>query len=149
MEGSVMEQRLSFVTLGVASIERARAFYEALGFKASAASQDGVAFFDVGGIVLSLFGREALAEDAGVRTTESGFSGISLAHNVNSESEVDQVLAEAVGAGATLLKPGQKTFWGGYSGYFADPDGHLWEVAYNPFMPLDRSGRVSLPEPAE
>lgn len=143
-----MQPRVSFVTLGVDDVGRSRQFYEALGFKASPASQDAVAFFDAGGIVLSLFGRAALAEDVGVRVGEPGFSGISLAHNVNSESEVDQVLGEAVAAGAKLLKPGQKAFWGGYSGYFADPDGHLWEVAYNPFMPLDANGRVTLPAPA-
>ena len=127
-----MQPRVSFVTLGVDDVGRSRRFYEALGFKASPASQDAVAFFDAGGIVLSLFGRAALAEDVGVRVGEPGFSGISLAHNVNSESEVDQVLGEAVAAGAKLLKPGQKAFWGGYSGYFADPDGHLWEVLWNP-----------------
>ena len=83
-----------------------------------------------------------------MRSSRSGFTGVALAHNVNSEAEVDQVLGEAVAAGGTLLKPGQKAFWGGYSGYFADPDGHMWEVAYNPFMPLDPSGRVTLPAPA-
>jgi uncharacterized protein len=149
LEGPLnLEPRVSFVTLGVDDVGRSRRFYQALGFKASSASQDAVAFFDAGGIVLSLFGRDALAEDVGVRPSQPGFSGISLAHNVNSESEVDQVLGEAVAAGAKLLKPGQKAFWGGYSGYFADPDGHLWEVAYNPFMPLDANGRVTLPAPA-
>lgn len=143
-----MESRLSFVTLGVADVAKSRKFYEALGFRASAASQADVAFFDLGGIVLSLFGREALAGDVGVPASKPGFSGVSLAHNVNSEAEVDQVLNEAVSAGGKLLKPGQKAFWGGYSGYFADLDGHLWEVAYNPFMPLDAKGRVSLPAPA-
>jgi uncharacterized glyoxalase superfamily protein PhnB len=97
--------------------------------------------------VLSLFGREALAEDAGVELRPAGFASVVLAHNVNSEADVEHVLREAVAAGATLLKPGQKAFWGGYSGYFADPDGHLWEVAYNPFMPLDAEGRVQLPAP--
>jgi uncharacterized protein len=143
-----LEPRVSFLTLGVDDVGRSRRFYQALGFKASSASQDAVAFFDAGGIVLSLFGRDGLAEDVGVRPSQPGFSGISLAHNVNSKSEVDQVLGEAIAAGAKLLKPGQKAFWGGYSGYFADPDGHLWEVAYNPFMPLDASGRVTLPAPA-
>ncbi len=143
-----MQPRVSFVTLGVDDVGRSRRFYEALGFKASPASQDAVTFFDAGGVVLSLFGRAALADDVGVHASEPGFSGISLAHNVNSESEVDEVLREAVAAGAKLLKPGQKVFWGGYSGYFADPDGHLWEVAYNPFMPLDVNGRVMLPASA-
>ncbi|WP_045835853.1 VOC family protein [Hyphomicrobium sp. 99] len=143
-----MEPRLSFVTLGVSDVGRSRKFYEALGFRASAASQAGVAFFDLGGIVLSVFGREALANDAGVPVSKPGFSGVSLAHNVNSEAEVDRILNEAQSAGGKLLKLGQKAFWGGYSGYFADPDGHLWEIAHNPFMPLDAKGRVTLPEPA-
>jgi len=142
-----LEPRLSFVTLGVQDVSRSRKFYEALGFRASAASQPNVTFFDAGGVVLALFGREALAEDASVATDGSGFSGVALAHNVNSEGEVDQALREAVAAGATLLKPGQKTFWGGYSGYFADPDSHLWEIAHNPFMPLDGHRRVTLPGP--
>lgn len=143
-----MEPRVSFVTLGVGDIGRSRQFYEALGFSASSASQPDVAFFDAGGVVLALFGRDALADDASVPRGKPEFSGIALAHNVNSETEVDDCLAEAVAAGARLLKPGQKAFWGGYSGYFADPDGHLWEVAYNPFLPLDRDGRVMLPAPS-
>lgn len=141
-----MQPRLSLVTLGVADVPAARAFYERLGFKASAASQEGVAFFDAGGVVLGLFGRTALADDANVEDSAPGFSGIALAHNVASEAEVDAVLAQAVAAGGRLLKAGQKVFWGGYSGYFADPDGHLWEVAFNPFFPLDGDGRLTLPE---
>ena len=143
-----MQPRLTLVTLGVADMVRARRFYEALGFNASAASQDSVTFFNAGGVVLGLFGRAALAEDAHVTDSPPGFSGMSLAHIVASESEVDAVLAEAVAAGAKLLKPGQKVFWGGYSGYFSDPDGDLWEVAYNPFMPFDADGRMQLPPPA-
>ena len=100
-------------------------------------------------MVLGLYGREALAEDAGVPAAGSGFAGFTLAHNVATEVDVDRVLAAAVAAGATLVKPGQKVFWGGYSGYFADPDGHLWEVAHNPFFPLDAEGRVQLPPPAD
>lgn len=143
----LMEPRLSFITLGVADVSASRKFYEALGFRASSASQADVAFFDAGGVVLAVFGREALAEDAGVAADKPGFSGVALAHNVQSQTDVDRVLDEAVAAGAKLLKPGQKAFWGGYSGYFADSDGHIWEVAYNPFMPLDASGRVTLPAP--
>jgi predicted lactoylglutathione lyase len=143
-----LEPRVTFITLGVRDIGRSRKFYEALGFKASSASQPSVTFFDAGGVVLALFGRDALAEDASVPADGSGFSGFALAHNVNSESDVDRRLHEAVAAGAKLLKPGQKVFWGGYSGYFSDPDGHLWEVAYNPFMPLDGDGRPTLPERA-
>ena len=119
-----------------------------LGFKASAASQDSVTFFDGGGVVLGLFARSALAEDAHVENSVPGFSGVALAHNCENEAEVDAVLAEATAAGARLLKPAQKVFWGGYSGYFADPDGHVWEVAFNPFFPLDADGRLQLPPPA-
>lgn len=142
-----MEPRLSLVTLGVADVAKARAFYERLGFRASNASEDNVAFFDAGGVVLALYGREALAEDACVSGggARGGFSGVTLAHNVASEKDVDAVLAAAVAVGARLVRPAQAVFWGGYSGYFADPDGHLWEVAYNPFFPLDASGRVVLP----
>jgi catechol 2,3-dioxygenase-like lactoylglutathione lyase family enzyme len=142
-----VQPRLSFVTLGVADIARARAFYDKLGFRASSASNPDVVFYDVGGVVLALFGRAALAEDAKVSESAPGFSGVALAHNVRSEAEVDAVLAEAVAAGAKLIKPGEKAFWGGYTGYFADPDGHLWEVAFNPFFPLDDTGRVQLPPP--
>ena len=142
-----MQPRISLVTLGVADVARSRAFYEALGFRASAASNASVTFFDAGGVVLALFGRSALAHDAQVADSSPGFSGVSLAHNVGSDAEVDRVLAEAVSCGAKLVKPGQKVFWGGYSGYFADPDGHLWEVAHNPFFPLDADGRVRLPPP--
>ena len=140
-----MQPRLSIVTLGVADVARARKFYEALGFKASAASQESIVFLSAGGVVLSLYGRAALAEDAHVDNSETGFSGITLAHNVATEAEVAAVLGEAVAAGARLLKSAQKVFWGGTSGYFADPDGHLWEIAHNPFFPLDQDGRVTLP----
>lgn len=143
-----MEPRLSFVTLGVADVARARAFYEALGFKASRASQESVAFFDAGGIILALFGRGALAEDAGVGDGPAAFSGIALAHNVREEPQVAEVLALARSAGGTITKPAQRAFWGGMSGYFKDPDGHLWEVAHNPGFPLDEKGRVTIPDPA-
>jgi catechol 2,3-dioxygenase-like lactoylglutathione lyase family enzyme len=139
-----MEPRLSLITLGVADIARARRFYEALGFTAGRASQESVTFFPAGGVVLALFGRSALAEDAAVADSTPGFSGIALAHNARSEADVDKALAEAVGAGAKLIKPAGKTFWGGYAGYFADPDGHLWEVAHNPYFTLDAEGRVVL-----
>jgi uncharacterized protein len=142
-----MQPRLTLVTLGVSDMARARAFYEALGFKASRDSNDNVTFFDAGGVVLGLFGRKALAEDAHVADSAPGFSGVSLAHIVTNEADVDRVLSEAVAAGAKLLKSGQKVFWGGYSGYFADPDGHVWEVAHNPFWRLDEAGRIMLPPP--
>lgn len=140
-----MEPRLSIVTLGVADIAVARAFYERLGFRAGQDSTADVVFLRAGGVVVSLFGRAALAADAGVPDhAPQGFSGITLAHNVRSEAEVDAVLAEAVSAGGRLVKPAQRAFWGGWTGYFADPDGHLWEVAHNPFFPLDASGHVQL-----
>jgi uncharacterized protein len=140
-----MEPRLTLVTLGVADVAASRMFYEKLGFKATPDSNPHVTFFYAGGIALALFGRAALAEDAHVKNSVVGFSGISLAHNVRNEAEVDAVLTQAVAAGARLLKPGQKVFWGGYSGYFSDPDGHLWEVAHNPFWPFDDKGCVVLP----
>lgn len=139
-----MEPRLSLVTLGVNDVAKSRAFYEALGFKAGSASQESVTFLDAGGVVLGLYGRAALAEDATVADSERGFSGVALAHNARSEADVDAVLAEAVAAGGTLIKPAEKVFWGGYSGYFADPDGHLWEVAYNPYFKFGADGRIEL-----
>jgi len=140
-----MEPRLSFVTLGVADIARARAFYETLGFKPSSASTDDVAFYDAGGVVLALWSRAELAKDAGVSGRGSGFSGVAIAHNVRTVEEVAGVLAEAEAAGGRIVRASENVFWGGQTGYFADPDGHLWEVAYNPFMPLDAAGRVTLP----
>ena len=139
-----MEPRLSLITLGVADVPRARKFYEALGFKAGSGSQDSVAFLDAGGVVLALYGRASLAEDAAVEDSAPGFSGVALAHNARSEADVDKALADAVAAGAKLIKPAGKTFWGGYSGYFADCDGHLWEVAHNPYFTFDADGRVIL-----
>lgn len=144
-----MAPRITVVTLGVAELARARAFYvDGLGFRASSASNEHITFLDGGGVVLSLYGRAALAEDACVplpREGDAGFSGIALAWNVASEADVDATLARAVGAGARLLKPAHKAFWGGYSGYFADPDGHPWEVAFNPHWKLDADGAVVLP----
>ena len=141
-----MQPRLTLVTLGVRDIALSRAFYERLGFTASPAGNDTVAFFQAGGVVLGLFGHDALAEDAHLEPEKPNtFRGMSLAHNVNSPAEADAVIAHAVACGANLVKPAQKVFWGGYSGYFADPDGHLWEVAHNLFMPLDAQGRMTLP----
>jgi catechol 2,3-dioxygenase-like lactoylglutathione lyase family enzyme len=139
-----MEPRLSLVTLGVSDVRRSRVFYEALGFKAGRASEESVTFFPAGGVVLALFGRSALAEDATVADSKPGFSGVALAHNARSERDVDKALKEAVAAGAKLIKPAGKTFWGGYAGYFADPDGHLWEVAHNPYFGFDAEGRIVL-----
>ncbi|AWI74740.1 glyoxalase [Parazoarcus communis] len=129
-----MQPRISMITLGVRDIAASVEFYEkGLGFP-RLESPPSVAFFKLNGTWLGLYGREALAEDAQVPADGSGFSGFALAHNVSSEKEVDGVIARAVKAGATLTKKPQKVFWGGYSGYFKDPDGHLWEVAHNPFM---------------
>lgn len=141
-----MKPRINLVTLGVADLAAARLFYQRLGFVASPAGNDDVAFFDANGIVLGLFGHEALANDANLPAQPPpAFRGVSLAWNAASEAEVDAIIAHAVACGASLVKPPHKVFWGGYSGYFADPDGHLWEVAFNPFFPLDGEGRIALP----
>jgi catechol 2,3-dioxygenase-like lactoylglutathione lyase family enzyme len=141
-----MRPKLSLVTLGVRDFERSLRFYrDGLGWQPSSASQDDVAFFPLGGIVLGLYPREKLAEDAQVSAGGSGFSGIALAHNTNSQEEVDQELQTVEILGATIVKKAEKVFWGGYSGYFADPDGHLWEVAWNPFFGFDESDNLVLP----
>ena len=141
-----IEPRLSLVTLGVADLPRARAFYEqGLGWPASPASQGDVVFFALGGVALALFPRAALAADAQVSARGEGFAGVTLAHNVRERDEVEIVLAQAVGAGGRLVKRAQEAEWGGVSGYFADPDGHLWEVCWNPFLPLDERGALVLP----
>lgn len=141
-----MEPRVSLITLGVADLARARAFYEKLGFRASAASQGDVVFFQAGALALSLYPRESLAEDAQVAAEGSGFAGLTLAHNVRAKEDVAAVLAEAERAGGRILKPAQDVFWGGHSGYFTDPDGHLWEVAWNPFFELAADGALKLPD---
>jgi hypothetical protein len=137
-----VEQRLSLVTLGVADLGRANAFYEALGWSGQSPSDD-VVFFQAGGMIVALWGRGQLAEDS-VVADEGGWGGITLAHNVRSPEEVDAVLAEAERAGGTVARPGAATFWGGYSGVFHDPDGHAWEVAHNPFWTLHPDGSISL-----
>lgn len=127
-----MNPRISMITLGVRDLAASIQFYEqGLGLPRMESPPE-VAFFTLNGTWLGLYGREALAEDAGVPAEGSGFSGIAMAHNVESEAAVDDVMQQAVAAGARLVKPAQKVFWGGYSGYFADPDGYLWEVAHNP-----------------
>lgn len=138
--------RINLLTLGVADVERAAQFYERLGWQRSGASQPAIAFFALDGLVLALFGRGELAEDAGVELADAGFSACSLAHNFGSEAEVDAAFQLALDSGARAVQPPRKVFWGGYSGYFADPDGHLWEVAFNPLMPLDARGRMVLPD---
>jgi catechol 2,3-dioxygenase-like lactoylglutathione lyase family enzyme len=138
-----MDQRLSVVTLGVDDLNRARAFYEALGWKTGAAPDDDVVFFQAGGLIVALWSRESLAEDSAVEDA-GGWGGITLAHNVGSPADVDAVIAEAEAAGATIGRPGAATFWGGYSGVFIDPDGHPWEVAHNPHWMLREDGSVQL-----
>ena len=144
-----MAARISMVTLGVDDLSRSRTFYEALGWRPAPQSQESVVFLQGRNIVLGLYGRQALAEDAGVENTPPGFSGIALAINVSSQSEADRLFGTALSSGASALKQPQKAFWGGYSGYFADPDGHVWEVAHNPFFPMDGDGNLKLvDEPA-
>ena len=138
-----VEQRLSLVTLGVRDLERARRFYEALGWTTGAAPADDVVFFQAGGTILALWDRANLAEDTAV-SDSGGWGGVTLAHNVRSPAEVDAVLAEARAAGATVARPGAETFWGGDSGVFVDPDGHAWEVAHNPHWTLSEDGSISL-----
>lgn len=141
-----MRQKLSLVTLGVKDFQRSVDFYKnGLGWKTSSASGDDVAFFPMGGIVLALYPREKLAEDATVDANGSGFSGITLAYNTKSQAEVDEVLQTVERIGGKIVKPAEKVFWGGYSGYFADPDGHLWEVAWNPFWAFDDQDNLVLP----
>ena len=137
-----MEQRLSLITLGVADLGRARAFYEALGWVRGNDS-DEVVFFRAGGTIVGLWSRAALAEDSGVEDG-GGWGGVTLAHNVRSPAEVDAVIAEARAAGATIAREPAATFWGGYSGVFVDPDGHPWEVAHNPGWTLAEDGAVLL-----
>jgi predicted lactoylglutathione lyase len=138
-----MEQRVSLVTLGVRDLARARRFYEALGWKTGAAPSDDIAFFQAGGMIVALWGRDQLKEDTGVEDN-GGWGGVTLAYNTRSPADVDAVLAEAEAAGATINRPGAETFWGGYSGLFIDPEGHAWEVAHNPHWTLADDGSVSL-----
>ena len=139
-----MDQRVSLITLGVDDLARSRVFYETLGWKASAQSNDDVVFFQAGRSVFGLYGRAALAKDAQVDDTPAGFRGVALAYNARDRAEVDAVLQEAMDAGAVLIKAAEEVFWGGYSGYFADPDGHLWEVAHNPFWTIENDGSIIL-----
>jgi len=139
-----MEPRISILTIAVDDLQRATRFYEALGLKRHQGITDGVAFFQMGGAILGLFPRASAEEDAGIRFGE-GVSRIYLAYNTRSDAEVDEVLAAAERAGGRIVKPAGRAFWGGWYGYFADPDGSLWEVAHNPDFPIDAEGRISLP----
>jgi predicted lactoylglutathione lyase len=138
-----MDQRVSLITLGVRDLDRARSFYERLGWKTGAMPADDVVFFQAGGMILGLWGRENLAEDSGVEDS-GGWGGVTLAYNARSPEEVDAVLAEARAAGAQIPREGAKTFWGGYSGMFIDPEGHPWEVAHNPGWTIHDDGSITL-----
>jgi uncharacterized protein len=139
-----VDQRVSLITLGVASLDRATRFYEAMGWRPGADTPDDVEFFQAGGMILALWDRAKLAEDSAVRDA-GGWGGVTLAHNVGSREEVDAVIAEARAAGGVIGREPAETFWGGYSGVFIDPDGHPWEVAHNPGWTLHDDGTVSLP----
>jgi catechol 2,3-dioxygenase-like lactoylglutathione lyase family enzyme len=140
-----MEQRVSVITLGVADLGRAREFYRALGWRHVGADTDDVAFFQAGGMVFALWDRARLAEDSAV-SDGGGWGGVTLAHNVDSPGKVDTIINEARAAGAVIGREPARTFWGGYSGVFIDPDGHPWEVAHNPGWELRADGSVHLTE---
>jgi uncharacterized protein len=140
-----VEQRISLVTLGVADVSVAKRFYQALGWQGR--ELEGTVFFQAGGLAVVLWARDKLAADAGLTDSgvDDGFGGIALAQNVVSREEVDAVLATAAAAGAQVSQPARETFYGGYAGYFTDPDGHVWEVAYNPGFTLASDGTLRLP----
>ncbi len=138
-----MQQRLTIIGLGVDNLEASTAFYEThFGWKKTGSSNENISFFQLNGILLSLYPRDKLAEDATVDPAGSGFKGVTLAFNTRSEKEVDDIIQRLSDAGVTIVKQPQKVFWGGYSSYIADPDGHLWEIAHNPFLPMDDDGNV-------
>ena len=140
-----MEQRVSLITLGVADVGGARTFYERLGWQGQEVEE--TVFFQAGGLALVLWARDKLADDAGIEAeTASGFGGVALAHNVRSRAEVDALLAQAAEAGAGITQAARDTFYGGYAGYFRDPDGHLWEVAWNPGFALGPDGSITVPD---
>ena len=139
-----MEQRISIVTLGVADLARSTRFYEALGWQGQEMQE--TVFFQAGGQAVVLWGREKVAQDVGIDDDGSGFGGIALAQNVRSREEVDAVIAAARAAGATVTKEPAETFYGGYAGYFLDPDGHAWEVAHNPGFTVEPDGSLTLPD---
>ena len=138
-------QRVTLITLGVADLDRAKAFYAALGWEVTREMEGEVAFYQINGMALGLFGRDALAKDQGRPDAQLGTGAMTLAQNFATEAEVDAAFATATKAGAIVLKAPEKVFWGGYSGYYADPDGHVWEVAHNPFWPLNADGSLTLP----
>ena len=139
-----MRQKFTLITLGVRDFQKSLAFYEGLGWKQSKCSQEEYALFPLGDIVLGLYPLESLEQDTTLRYQASSFAGMTISYNTRSEEEVDAVLEEAKRLGATIVKPAQKVFWGGYSGYFKDLDGYLFEVAFNPFWPMDSEGNLVL-----
>ena len=141
-----MEQRISLVTLGVANVATARAFYERLGWTASSASMDEVVFFDMGGWMFGLYGQSNLSKDSGLTENKPVPGGITLAYNTRSREEVDQFMDDVTEAGATLLASPVEMPWGGYVGYFADPDGHPWEISWVPHFPILEDGRLEIPK---
>lgn len=141
-----MEQRISLVTLGVRDMARARAFYEALGWQRSGPDAGEVTFFQCGGVIVGLYGFADLAADANAVPETAGGTAVSIAHNARTKDGVDAILAEAEAAGAPVVKAAAETPWGGYVGYFRDPDGHLWEIAWNPHFPIDGTGAIRLPD---
>ncbi|SIQ96002.1 VOC family protein [Pontibacter lucknowensis] len=138
-----MEQRITLITLGVRNLQRSKEFYQnVFGWQPLESSTESVIFFQLNGLQLALFPQESLADDAGLEADGKGFKSFSLAYNVSSEKEVDDLVAELAGKGVRVLKQPEKVFWGGYSSYIADPDDNLWEIAYNPFMKMDEKGNV-------
>jgi uncharacterized protein len=142
-----MNQKFHLITLGVKDFSRSLEFYEkGLGWKKSSASMNDIAFFPLGGIVLALYPRDLLAQDIGISSAGTGFSGVTISYNAHSEQEVLDILAMAEAIGARIIKPGQKVFWGGFSGYFSDPEGNIIEVAHNPFWEFDANDNLILPQ---
>ena len=141
-----MEQRITMITLGVKDLAKSTAFFEKLGWKRSVRAAPGVAFFQCGGIALGLYPLSELAKDAEIEPSQGHTGNFAIAHNARSKEEVDSLMHEAEAAGANIIKPPKQAFWGGYSGYFTDPDGHLWELAWNPGFELDEEGGVTLPD---
>lgn len=141
-----MDQRISIVTLGTDDLPRAVAFWEAMGWPRRAKAFNAIAMFQCGGLAFAIYPFDKLAKDCGMADRGPGFGGFTIAHNLASKAEVDALLLTAVANGAVLQTPAHEAFWGGYSGYFLDPDGHPWEIAYNPFVPLGPDGEMLLPD---
>jgi predicted lactoylglutathione lyase len=142
-----MRQKFNLITLGVRDLEKATDFYEkGLGWKRSPGSAGDMILYPLGGIILGLYPRRALAEDIGINELGEGFPGITISYNAKNEKEVDAILKQIKSIGGTIVKPAQKVFWGGYSGYFKDLDGHIVEVAYNPFWEFDANDNIKLPQ---